>query len=95
MEKSVNKLCEAICLEVACERNEQEDIMCGGPVMLGYTFYVLKDENLNDIKTFIIECLHKYNRPYINTTTIIKNNFNVKYLTSKDAIEQEIKNNTI
>ena len=94
-ERIANKLCDAVCLEVACERNEPEDIMFGGPVMLGYTFYVLKDENVNDMKNFIVECLQKYGRPYISTSMVMKKNYNSKYIMDKVEIEEIIKNTSI
>lgn len=90
-----SKLCEAVCLEVACERNEAEDIMFGGPLMLGYSFYVLKDDNVKDTINFIVECLNKYNRPYISTTVILKKNFNTKYLMTRDMIDDIIKTTSI
>jgi len=93
-EKVVNRLCDAVCLEVACERNEPEDIMFGGPVMLGYTFYVLKDDNVNDIKNFIVECLEKYGRPYISTSMVMKKNYNSKYIMNKEQIEETIRTST-
>lgn len=93
--KTSRQLCEAVCLEVACERNEPEDIMFGGPVMLGYTFYVLKNDDVKNIISFIVECLNKYNRPYISTSVVLKKNFNTKYLMTRENIEEIIKTTSI
>lgn len=95
MEKVVSKLCDAVCLEVACERNEQEDIMFGGPVMLGYTFYISVESDIMSYKEHIRECIKKYDRPYISIGTTIKKNMNSKYFYDKEMIEEEIKNTSI
>lgn len=88
-------LCDAVCLEVACERNEHEDIMFGGPVMLGYTFYILKNDDVKNTIDFIVNCLNKYNRPYISTSIVLKKNFNTKYLMTRENIEEIIKTTSI
>ena len=85
------KTCEAVHIDVQCERNDAEDISCGGPVMLGYSFYISKTDNLSEYKEFIRECLRKYNRPYVNMEISIKNRMNVRYLNDKNDIENIIK----
>lgn len=85
------KTCEAVHIDVQCERNDAEDISCGGPVMLGYSFYIPKSESLSEYKDFIRECLTKYNRPCVNIIISVKNRLNVKYLNDKTDIENTIK----
>ena len=85
------KTCEAVHIDVQCERNDAEDIACGGPVMLGYSFYISKTDNLSEYKEFIRECLRKYNRPYVNMEISIKDRMNVRYLNDKADIENIIK----
>ncbi len=85
------KLCDAVRIDVHCERNNEEDISFGGPIMLGYTFYVSKNEDISDIKNFIRECIKKYNRPFITMQLSIKSNLNVRYLNTKEQIEESIR----
>ena len=47
---------------VDCERNDPIDIRCGGPITLGFDFFV-KDEETDDMISFIREELKKNNRP--------------------------------
>ena len=93
MEKLETKLktCDAVHIDVQCERNDPEDIECGGPVMLGYSFYISKSDNLSDYKQFIKDCLDKYNRPFVNMVITMKNRLNVKYLNDKKQIEETIR----
>jgi hypothetical protein len=85
------KTCEAVHIEVQCERNDAEDISCGGPVMLGYSFYIPKSDSLSEYKDHIRECLKKYNRPYVNMVVTTKDKLNIKYLNDKNDIENIIK----
>lgn len=85
------KICQAVHIDVQCERNEAEDIACGGPLMLGYSFYVPKDEQLSMYKQHIRECLEKYNRPFINMVITIKDRINPKYINSLKDIEDTIR----
>jgi hypothetical protein len=85
------KTCSAVHIDVQCERNDIEDIACGGPVMLGYSFYIPKDVSLTDYKVFIRECLEKYKRPYINMVVTVKDRINLKYINDKSQIEETIR----
>jgi len=85
------KTCEAVHIDVQCERNDSEDIECGGPVMLGYSFYISKSDNLSEYKQFIKDCLEKYNRPFVNMVITLKSRLNTKYLNDKKQIEETIR----
>ena len=47
---------------VDCERNDPVDIRCGGPVTLGFDFFV-NDEEVDDMISFIKKELNKNNLP--------------------------------
>lgn len=85
------KLCSAVHIDVQCERNDDEDIACGGTLMLGYSFYVPKDEKLSEYKQFIRDCLVKYNRPCINLVISVKDKINPKFISNKEDIEDTIR----
>lgn len=85
------KICPVVHIEVQCERNEPEDISSGGPVMLGYSFYLPKDDRLSEYKQHIRECLEKYNRPFINMVVTTKDRFNSKFINDKKDIEDTIR----
>lgn len=85
------KISQAVHIEVQCERNDAEDIACGGPLMLGYSFYVPKDERISEYKQHIRDCLAKYNRPYINMVITLKDRINPKYINDKKDIEDTIR----
>lgn len=93
MEKMETKIktCEALHIEVQCERNDAEDIACGGPIMLGYSFYISKSVDLSEYKEFIRECLKKYDRPYVNIMVTPRDKMNCRYLNDKNDIENIIK----
>ena len=85
------KICPAVHIEVQCERNDPEDISCGGPVMLGYSFYVPKDERLSEYKQHIRECLEKYDRPFTNMVITTKDRFNPKFINTMKDIDDTIR----
>jgi len=85
------KICPAVHIDVQCERNEAEDIAGGGPLMLGYSFYVPKDERLSEYKQHIRDCLAKYNRPFINMVITTKDRFNSKFINTLKDIEDTIR----
>jgi hypothetical protein len=90
METTV-KICSAVHIDVQCERNDAEGIADGGPIMLGYSFYVPKDEKLSEYKQHIRECLTRYNRPFINMVITTKERFNPKFINTMKDIEDTIK----
>lgn len=47
---------------IDCEQNDYDDIMYGGPLYLGFTFYVDDSEDDEDLKKFLRETLKKNNR---------------------------------
>ena len=85
------KTCEAIHIDVQCDRNDHEDIACGGSLMLGSSFYIPKSVSLSEYKDFIRECLTKYNRPYINMVVTQKDRLNINYLHDKKQIDDIIR----
>ena len=89
--ETITRLCPAVHIEVQCERNEDEDIACGGPLMLGYSFYVPMDDKLSEYKQHIRDCLTKYNRPFINMVISVKDKINHKYISDKKDIEDTIR----
>ena len=56
-------LCSKI--SVDCIKNDIVDIRCGGPVFLGFDFFVKKDE-VDSMIIFIAETLKEFDVPYIN-----------------------------
>ena len=50
METKQITVCDAIFIDVSCERNDWTDIKCGGPAILGYEFYVSPDEDIEMVK---------------------------------------------
>jgi hypothetical protein len=78
-------------IEVQCERNDSEAISDGGPLMLGYSFYVPKDEKLSEYKQHIRECLAKYDRPFINMIVTTRDRISPRFLSNKEQIEETIK----
>jgi len=89
------EVCNAIQISVNCKRNDSTDIKCGGPVMLGYDFIVSSDKNLEKIKTFIKECLKDNNRPFIDFSTQVREDFPVKHIWKKKGIKKCIEENGV
>lgn len=54
---------------VDCERNDPVDIRCGGPQILGFDFFV-KDENVDEMISFIKEQLKLNHLPLMAITTV-------------------------
>ena len=95
MKTKTMKVCDAIFIDVACEYNDSTDIKCGGPAVLGYEFYASPDEDIDSLKKFIIECLKINNRKFMGISISTKENFPVKYLWSRENINECITNNPI
>ena len=59
---------------IDCERNDWEDIRCGGPQFLGFDFTVDDSEDDEELKKFLQEKLKQYKRGCIsiNIHTIIQ-----------------------
>ena len=50
---------------VDCERNDLEDIRCGGPQYLGFDFFI-KDEEAEELKQVVMQELRNNEIPYIS-----------------------------
>ena len=90
MEKTIT-MCSAVHIDVQCERNDADAIADGGPLMLGYSFYVPKDERLSEYKQHIRECLSRYNRPFINMEITIRDRISPRFINTKEQIEDTIR----
>ena len=88
MKTRMIEVCNAIFICVLCEHNDSTDILCGGSPILGYDFYVRPDEDMEDLKKFIKGCLFKYNRPFLDIRTDIKEDFPVKNLWTREMMEE-------
>ena len=95
MKTKTIEVCDAIRVDVSCERNDPVDIKGGGPAMLGYDFYVSPDENIFDLIDFIYDCIRKYKRPFIGISTGERKDFPVGNLWTREEIEKCIKENKI
>jgi hypothetical protein len=95
METKTIEVCDAVYVNVSCERNDPVDIRCGGPAILGYDFYVSPDENIFDLIDFITDCIKKNRRPFIGIATGEKKDFPVKNLWTREMIKKCIKENAI
>ena len=51
---------------VDVKRNDYEDINCGGPQILGYTFYVNDSEDTNELTKAIKDSLKKVHLPCLS-----------------------------
>jgi hypothetical protein len=95
MKTKTIEVCDAIHVNVSCERNDSTDIKCGGPAMLGYDFFVSPDENCDELRKFIKKCLKTYGRPFIGITINAHENFPVKNLWTREMIEKCIKEHAV
>lgn len=95
METKQITVCDAIHIDVACEKNDWEDIKYGGSPILGYDFYISPDEDIEFIKNEIVKYIKKYNRPFISIKHSIRKNYIVEKLWTLEKIEECIKNNSI
>lgn len=84
-------VCDAIYIDVACDRNDPVDIRCGGPAILGYSFFVSPDEDIDAVVKQIQGFIKKYRRPFIGINTSVRKNFDVDKLWTIDSIEKCIK----
>lgn len=71
------KKIETIKISVDCERNDREDIKCGGPEYLGFDFYVEKDK-VDEMMAFIRQTFQElglyFERIYANKDNIYLKN---------------------
>lgn len=95
METKQITVCDAIYIDVTCERNDWTDIKCGGPATLGYEFYVSPDEDIDYIEGEIKKYIKKYRRPFMGISHSVHKNFNIKYLWTLEKIEKCIRENAI
>ena len=89
------KVCDATFASVICKQNDLTDIRCGGPATLGYDFYVNPDENLTELRAFLKDCLKKYNRPLMDISFGVYEDYPVKNLWTREEMEKNIKEREI
>lgn len=88
-------VCDAIVIDITCERNDMADIKCGGPATVGYEFGVSPDEDIEELKKFLTSCIKKYNRPFMGISTHKQKDFPIKHLWTKERMEKCIKENAV
>lgn len=88
-------VCDAIFIDVSCERNDWADIKCGGPAILGYKFLVSPDEDIEVFENEIKKFIKKYRRPFMGISHYVRKNVNVEHLWTLERIEKCIKENAI
>lgn len=74
----------SIKVSIDCQKNDQVDYRCGGPLYLGFDFYI-KDKELI---SFIVDKLEKYNCPILK---MVRSDSDVPAEWTKKLIEKEIK----
>lgn len=95
METKQITVCDAIFIDVSCERNDWVDIKCGGPAILGYEFYVSPDEDIEMVKNEIVKYIKKYHRPFMGISHYVRKNFDIQKLWTLERIEECIKKHAI
>tara|TARA_B100000614_G_scaffold262909_1_gene300634 strand:+ start:153916 stop:154203 length:288 start_codon:yes stop_codon:yes gene_type:complete len=51
---------------IDCERNDDVDIRCGGPAVLGFDFLVPFEEKTPDLRKWLQATLSKHDRPVMS-----------------------------
>jgi hypothetical protein len=95
MKTKTIEVCDAIHVDIACDRNDPVDVRCGGPAVLGYDFFVSPDEDVEDLKKFLENCIKKYRRPFMGISTSSHKDFPVENLWTREMMEKCIKENSI
>ena len=95
MKTKTIEVCDAIHVDIACDRNDPVDVRCGGPAILGYDFFVSPDEDVEDLKKFLRECITKYHRPFMGISTDSRKDFPIKNLWTRKKMEKCIKENSL
>lgn len=95
LRKDDNKIttCDAVHIDILCQKNNTNDIDCGGPVYLGYDFYIEMTQNISEIKETIRSFLRKYHRPFISFKETIEKDCNIGKVWAIETIEECIKDN--
>ena len=93
METKTIEVCNAIRVNVSCERNDPVDIKCGGPATLGYYFFVSPDENIFELIDFITDCIKENHKPFIGISTGERKDFPVNNIWTREMIKNYIKEN--
>lgn len=94
METKMIEVCEAVLIDVTCAHNDSVDIKAGGPLTLGYEFYVIS-ANIDKLKIVIKAWLKKYRRKFLYIQVRTKSEFPVKNLWTPEMIENCIKENEV
>jgi len=95
MKTKTIEVCDAIHIDVSCELNDPVDVKCGGLPVLGYDFYISPDENIEEWKKFVMDCIKKYRRPFMGISTDIRKDLPVDCLWTKEMIDNCIKTHEI
>lgn len=93
MKTKMIEVCDGYHIDISCEYNDSVDVKAGGPAMLGYDFYVSSDENIEELKTFLENCIKKYNRPFISILHRKAKDVAIKNIWTREEMEECIKNN--
>ena len=76
-------------ISVDCVQNDPVDIRCGGPLYLGFDFYVYKDEK-EEMQNLIVSTLEEYHVPIIKINSANEIEIPLKKLWNKERIIMEI-----
>ena len=60
------KMRKAVKITVDCKENDRVDVRCGGPLYLGFDFYVNPRYGLEMYKAYIRECFSKHRIPCLS-----------------------------
>jgi hypothetical protein len=77
-------------ITVNCEPNDRSDIMAGGPLMLGYDFFV-KEEEASEIEEVIRKLFIKLNKHSVDVFSGDTCWIDKRYVWTKKRIEDRIK----
>lgn len=80
-------------IDVNCERNDWEDIKCGGSPILGYTFYIDSDEDPDEYIEFIKKTMTELGRKKLMGINKSKG-IEVEKVWTKEMIKKCIKDYT-
>ena len=85
---------ECIKISVDCVENDAFDIRCGGPLYLGFDFYIEVDK-VEEMITFIRETLKEFKIPLINIYESEKGKIPIDKLFTKEKIVRCVKKDAV